>query len=75
MKLSTIFASFIITSFAIAETEEIRDLSNQIEESNSRLKELIYDLQMENLSEKDKADLEFINESFQRNNEGIRYYL
>ena len=71
-----IFALMILSFSVSAESEEIQKLKNQIEESNGRLKVLVNELhRLQNLSEEQSADLEFINESFQENNEGIQYYV
>ena len=70
-----IFAMMILSFSVLAESKEIQELRSQIEESNDRLKKLVRELhRLQNLSEEQSADLEFINESFQKNNEGIRYY-
>ena len=75
MKFYATFMALILMGSVFAETEEIQQISDQLNRSNEQLLELINKLQSEDLSDKEKTDLQFISKSFPQNTEGIQYYL
>ena len=69
MRFYITFAMVILSLSVWAESAEVQELRKRIEESNNKLSDIIYELQ--NLPEDQLADAEFINKSFQPNNEEI----
>lgn len=67
---------FIFPVLAEIVKKETEDVMIKLDEENNALRELIYKLQTnEGLSEEDKKHLEYVNETFCRNNDGLKYYL